>query len=204
MAISKTNICDPKILGGYVSGHSTFSRAAAEVMTQFTGTPYFPGGLGEFIAKKNEFLVFEEGPSEDIILQWATYRDASDQCSLSRIWGGIHPYIDDLPGRLIGEQIGQSSFEFAETYFTEPLSINEYQYANSKLFPNPVTNNDFIYLTLSASDMQFFLIDLVGRSIPLVSSYDNSRNLNTINIKGFSPGIYILKSQSRSWKLIIK
>ena len=190
--------------GGYVSGHSTFSRAAAEVMTQFTGTPYFPGGLGEFIAKKNEFLVFEEGPSEDIILQWATYRDASDQCSLSRIWGGIHPYIDDLPGRLIGEQIGQSSFEFAETYFTEPLSINEYQYANSKLFPNPVTNNDFIYLTLSASDMQFFLIDLVGRSIPLVSSYDNSRNLNTINIKGFSPGIYILKSQSRSWKLIIK
>ena len=35
-------------------------------------------------------------------LQWATYKDAADQCSLSRIWGGIHPYIDDIPGRKIG------------------------------------------------------------------------------------------------------
>ena len=33
---------------GYVSGHSTFSRAAAEVMTAITGSPFFPGGLGEW------------------------------------------------------------------------------------------------------------------------------------------------------------
>jgi hypothetical protein len=87
---------------GYISGHSTYSRAAAEVMTMFTGSEYFPGGMGEFTAKKNEFLVFEDGPSVDVILQWATYRDASDQCSLSRIWGGIHPPADDIPGRQIG------------------------------------------------------------------------------------------------------
>ena len=68
---------------GYVSGHSTFSRAAAEIMTSITGDEYFPGGMGEFIAEQDEFLVFEDGPSEDIVLQWATYRDASDQCSLS-------------------------------------------------------------------------------------------------------------------------
>ena len=76
---------------GYVSGHSTFSRAAAEVMTMITGDEYFPGGMGEFIAKKDSFLVFETGPSDDITLQWATYRDASDQCSLSRIWGRNTP-----------------------------------------------------------------------------------------------------------------
>ena len=46
--------------------------------------------------------MFEEGPSVDVVLQWATYRDASDQCSLSRIWGGIHPPADDIPGRIIG------------------------------------------------------------------------------------------------------
>lgn len=28
---------------GYISGHSTFSRAAAEAITLFTGSPYFPG-----------------------------------------------------------------------------------------------------------------------------------------------------------------
>ena len=75
---------------GYVSGHSTFSRAAAEVMTELTGDAFFPGGMGEFIAPKNDFLVFEQGPSETVTLQWATYRDASDQCSLSRIWAGLH------------------------------------------------------------------------------------------------------------------
>jgi uncharacterized protein DUF6851/putative metal-binding protein/type IX secretion system substrate protein len=102
---------------GYVSGHSTFSRAAAEVMTMLTGDAYFPGGMGEFDAFQNEFLVFEEGPSTDVFLQWATYRDASDQCSLSRIWGGIHPPADDIPGRLMGIEIGVDAFNFAETYF---------------------------------------------------------------------------------------
>lgn len=73
---------------GYVSGHSTFSRAAAEVLTLLTGDVYFPNGIGIFKIGQNEFLKFEQGPSVDMELQWATYRDASDQCSLSRIWGG--------------------------------------------------------------------------------------------------------------------
>lgn len=102
---------------GYVSGHSTFSRAAAEVMTLLTGDAFFPGGMGIFDANQNEFLVFEEGPSENIELQWATYRDASDQCSLSRIWGGIHPPIDDIPGRKIGKKLGVDAFHFAQEYY---------------------------------------------------------------------------------------
>ena len=103
---------------GYISGHSTFSNAAAEILTQFTGDNYFPGGLAEFTAKKNQFLTFEKGPSKDIVLQWATYHDAADQCSLSRIWGGIHPLQDDLPGRLIGRTIGEKAFKLAEQYFS--------------------------------------------------------------------------------------
>ena len=102
---------------GYVSGHSTYSRAAAEVLTLLTGDAYFPGGMGEFKAPQNDFLVFEKGPNVDVTLQWATYRDASDQCSLSRIWGGIHPPADDIPGRLIGEQIGIDAFNLAQQYF---------------------------------------------------------------------------------------
>lgn len=104
---------------GYVSGHSTYSRAAAEVMTQYTGSEYFPGGMSGFEVKANEFLVFEEGPSVDMTLEWATYRDASDQCSLSRIWGGIHPPADDIPGRLIGMEIGPAAFSLASEYFGE-------------------------------------------------------------------------------------
>ena len=102
---------------GYVSGHSTYSRAASEVLTQITGSPYFPGGLGEFHCPANEFLVFEDGPSVDVTLQWASYYDASDQTSLSRIWGGIHPPADDLPGRQMGAVIGAQAVTLAETYF---------------------------------------------------------------------------------------
>ena len=102
---------------GYVSGHSTYSRAAAELMTKLTGSEYFPGGLGEYVAPANEFLVFEEGPSVDVVLQWASYRDASDQCSLSRIWGGIHPPADDLPGRRMGLEIGPQAWELALEHF---------------------------------------------------------------------------------------
>ncbi|XOV86996.1 MAG: FG-GAP-like repeat-containing protein [Pseudomonadota bacterium] len=102
---------------GYISGHSTFSRAAAEVMTALTGDAFFPGGMSGFEIRANEFLVFEEGPSVDMTLQWATYRDAADQCSLSRIWGGIHPPVDDIPGRLIGIKIGTDAFNHAVTFF---------------------------------------------------------------------------------------
>ena len=103
---------------GYVSGHSTFSSAAAEILTRLTGDPFFPGGLGEFRIERNSFLVFEEGPSVDVVLQWATYRDASDQSSLSRLWGGIHPPADDIPARLIGPRIGADAFALAEGYFS--------------------------------------------------------------------------------------
>ena len=102
---------------GYISGHSTYSRAAAEVLTALTGDAYFPGGMSGFEIEANEFLVFEEGPSVSMTLQWATYRDASDQCSLSRIWGGIHPPADDIAGRLAGIDVGVDAFGHAETFF---------------------------------------------------------------------------------------
>lgn len=110
---------------GYVSGHSTYSRVAAEVFTLFTGSEFFPGGMSGFVAEQNEFLEFEAGPSEEVILQWATYRDASDECSLSRIWGGIHPPADDIPGRLIGIELGPEIVEYANTIFDTERPIVE-------------------------------------------------------------------------------
>lgn len=102
---------------GYVSGHSTYSRAAAEVLTAVTGDPFFPGGMSGFEIKRDKFLVFENGPSVDMTLQWATYQDAADQCGLSRIWGGLHPPADDIPGRLIGIEVGRDAFNFANHFF---------------------------------------------------------------------------------------
>jgi len=110
---------------GYVSGHSTYSRTAAEVLTALTGDAFFPGGLGEFHAPRNEFLVFEEGPSTDLTLQWATYGDAADECSLSRIYGGIHPPADDIPGRLMGVGIAADAVALAVQYFNGEVTPQE-------------------------------------------------------------------------------
>jgi hypothetical protein len=101
---------------GFISGHSTFSRAAAEVLTQVTGSAYFPGGLGTYPAPH---LYFEYGPSEPFEFQWATYYDAADQSGISRIYGGIHANYDDLPARKIGSQVGSKAVERARQFFSK-------------------------------------------------------------------------------------
>jgi hypothetical protein len=102
---------------GYVSGHSTFSRAAAEVLTLLTGSEYFPGGLLTFNVSMGSGLEFEYGPIADMQLQFATYFDASDQASLSRVSGGIHPPADDFPGRRIGSRVGPAAWKQAKALF---------------------------------------------------------------------------------------
>jgi hypothetical protein len=102
---------------GFISGHSTFSRAGAEVLASLTGSPYFPGGLGEFIAHKDHFLQFEKGPTTDVRLQWASYFDASDEAGQSRLWGSIHIAPDDFAGRRIGHLVGLDAVAKATTYF---------------------------------------------------------------------------------------
>ncbi|MGH2477647.1 MAG: vanadium-dependent haloperoxidase [Candidatus Limnocylindrales bacterium] len=101
---------------GYVSGHSTFSRAAAEVMTAMTGSEFFPGGIGGYTIPAGD-LKFELGPTTDIQLEWATYYDAADQAGQSRLLGGIHIVADDFGGRRIGSECGRAAWARAQLYF---------------------------------------------------------------------------------------
>jgi hypothetical protein len=101
---------------GFVSGHSTFSRAAAEVLAADTGSAYFPGGIFEQTFSPG-YLKFEGGPSKPVTLEWATYYDAADQAGSSRIYGGIHIHADDFAGRRIGSRIGKRAWALAERYF---------------------------------------------------------------------------------------
>lgn len=180
---------------GYVSGHSTYSRAAAEVLTLFTGDEYFPGGIGRFEAPKNEFLVFEEGPSEDLVLEWATYRDASDQCSLSRIWGGIHPPADDIPGRRMGLIIGPQAFAKADSFFSGTAVTTEERprspQAPFSVYPNPVSGDAGWTLSLPGRSRMVTLHDVAGRRV-----FELALRADVIETKvpsdGLAPGVYIL------------
>jgi hypothetical protein len=87
------------------------------VLTLFTGSPFFPGGLGTFTALQNQYLTFEEGPTQNVELQWGTYFDASDQAAISRRMGSIHPWYDDYPARIMASQIGQRAYATALEYY---------------------------------------------------------------------------------------
>jgi hypothetical protein len=101
---------------GYVSGHSTFSRAAAEVLSAFTDSRYFPGGLYRWSVEPGE-LKNEAGPSTDVTLEWASYFDAADDAGISRLYGGIHVPPDDLEGRKLGAICGKDAWTLAQRYF---------------------------------------------------------------------------------------
>jgi hypothetical protein len=106
---------------GYISGHSTFSRAAAEALTLLTGSPCFPGGFHQHTVRANTMQI-DLGPGEDVHLQWCTYYDAADQAGQSRRWGGIHPYEDDFHGRITGSIAGKSAYTLAEKYWTGAIA----------------------------------------------------------------------------------
>ena len=187
---------------GYVSGHSTFSRAAAEVLTMITGDSFFPGGMGAFDVLQNEFLVFEEGPSQSFTLQWATYRDASDQTSLSRIWGGIHPPIDDIRGRIIGKEIGIESFNLAMNYFNGTLTNLSFKYNNTtKLYPIPFKNELNLNTTLTGV-LDFELYSLDGKLI-LRESITTYSNTVTIQTAVLASGFYFAKILNKNNDLVL-
>jgi hypothetical protein len=86
------------------------------VLTAFTGSPYFPGGLGSY-TRDVDSLAFERGPTAPIMLEWATYFDAADQAGQSRLFGGIHIQADDFTGRMLGSQCGIAAYSLALEYF---------------------------------------------------------------------------------------
>ncbi|TYA74763.1 FG-GAP-like repeat-containing protein [Seonamhaeicola marinus] len=208
---------------GYVSGHSTFSRAAAKVLTLLTGSSFFPGGMGVFNTEKNEFLVFEDGPSIDLTLQWATYQDASDQCSLSRIWGGIHPPIDDVPGRVKGEVIGNDAYIKAVNYFYEdkdqdgyfsfedlddndknigPMNSENITEVKYSLYPIPVKDELALDIEEFEGVLNLNVFDIYGKNV--LDTVIRTRN-NKVNIllQKLTPGAYILTCTTLKGQKII-
>ena len=154
--------------------------------------------MSEFHAPQNQYLVFEDGPSVDVTLQWATYRDASDQCSLSRIWGGIHPPIDDIPGRLIGMKIGPRAFDLAEHYFNGtvvgvPPAPRAGPALSVSVYPNPVMPGKPLTVGVAADapSVSVELFSVTGQRLQAAQGRGGrSFSLNTGALK---PGVYMVR-----------
>ncbi|MFI7125026.1 vanadium-dependent haloperoxidase [Nonomuraea sp. NPDC050153] len=100
----------------YVSGHSTFSAAAAEVLKRFTGGDAFGGQA--VIAKGSSQVEPGATPAQDVTLRWHTFSGAADEAGMSRRYGGIHFRLGDLRGRALGRAVGTAAWDRAKAYWT--------------------------------------------------------------------------------------
>jgi PAP2 superfamily len=87
----------------YVSGHSTFSGAAATVLPLFYGTEDLPFTTG------SDFL-------PGVYRSFATCLDAAEEAAVSRLYGGIHFRSANEDGLQAGISIG----EWTDTHYLRP------------------------------------------------------------------------------------
>ena len=103
----------------YVSGHSTFSAAAEEVLCSFCSSGKY--GESVTIPKGGSKIEPDCTPSEPITLKWKLLKDAADEAGISRLFGGIHFESGDLEGRKLGNKVGCEVWEKALRYFNGEL-----------------------------------------------------------------------------------
>ena len=77
----------------YTSGHSTFSKASAQVLTRFYGTDAI-----SFSATSDSL--------PGITRAFTSLAACADEIGMSRIYGGIHFEFDNRAGKLTGQKIG--------------------------------------------------------------------------------------------------
>jgi membrane-associated phospholipid phosphatase len=89
----------------YTSGHSTFSGAAAAVLTSLFGDNM------PFESQSDGHLAAEQRPldaSQIVTRHFSSFDQAAEEAGQSRIYGGIHYRFDDTAGRNIGSQVGNA------------------------------------------------------------------------------------------------
>jgi hypothetical protein len=93
----------------YVSGHSTFSSAAAAILAKFTGSDSFGAGVtieagSSLFEPRTDTQVGT--PATNILLSWPTLSAAAKDAGLSRRLGGIHFQDGDEHGYNLGQRVG--------------------------------------------------------------------------------------------------
>jgi PAP2 superfamily len=99
----------------YVSGHSTYSAAAARMLALWTGSDRF----GYSITLNAGSSKIEPGatPAQPVTLKWATFTEAANEAGMSRRYGGIHYARADLGGRKLGRLVADRVWAKAESHF---------------------------------------------------------------------------------------
>jgi hypothetical protein len=97
----------------FISGHSTFSAAGAEILKLFAGSDDFENSA-TFLPGSSKI---EPGrtPASTVTLRWNTFTDAANEAGISRRYGGIHFETADLAGRAVGRIIADQALAKARS-----------------------------------------------------------------------------------------
>ncbi len=144
----------------YVSGHSTFSSAAAGVLRSYFGSDQlelsllFPAGSSRFEPSIT--------PAVDTILSWPTLTSASNDAGLSRLYGGIHFTDGNLDGLELGshlstlvlDQAHHHSYDQHSTELHDPFLLSNQVVIDldSSAIVDGFTFNYLDYFSLSDGD----------------------------------------------------
>jgi hypothetical protein len=99
----------------YLSGHSTFSGAAAVLLKAAIGSDTF--GMSVTIPAGSSRIEPGAVPAAPITLSWKSFGEAADQAGISREYGGIHFNDGDYEARQAGEDVGLLVWSKAKSYF---------------------------------------------------------------------------------------
>ncbi len=104
----------------YVSGHSTYSAAAATILANWTGSDHF--GYSITIPAGSSRIEPGTTPAHPVVLSWPSFTEAADQAGMSRRYGGIHFGRADLVGRQLGRSVAAKVWSKAQAYFAGTLN----------------------------------------------------------------------------------
>lgn len=99
----------------YVSGHSTFSGAAAAVLKSFTGSNEF--GASTIVPSLGS--QFDPTfPVDPVTMAWSDFDAAALEAGMSRIYGGIHFDQGNIDGYALGSVVGDLAADLAMEFAT--------------------------------------------------------------------------------------
>ena len=90
----------------FVSGHSTFSAAAAEMLRLFTRSDRF--GMSY---QTTTLYIDRRELAEPVELHWNTFSQAAEEAGISRIYGGIHFEEGNEKGLDMGKKVARKVWE---------------------------------------------------------------------------------------------
>ena len=187
----------------YVSGHSTFSAAAAEVLRTYFGSD----ALNLNLSFEPGSSRFEAGitPQELTTLAWGSLSEAVASAGLSRLYGGIHFADGNLDGQVLGRTVGDAvlaraaSLAYADlsTVLKEPFLLRnnlELRRDLPPLLDGETLPVQLDQIQLASGDDRVSLVEGVKFS----GSVDGGSGLDLVSYSAFTTSVRVDLSQGQA------